>query len=492
MPITTKITPPATTTAAGPVRVVLVDDDEDDYLITRSLLGDIPGKTFEVTWIGAYDRALRYLGDCPLPDIFFFDYRLGAKTGVDLIHAVRRRWTDVPVVVLTGKGDLRMDQEAMDAGATDYLVKSELDPDKLERCIRYALDRAKTQRALRENEAKYRGIFEKTQNMIYVVDAAGRIVDVNPAATSLLGYARDEFLSMPDRSLFYQPELREAFAGRLLEQGETREFEALFRTRDGEARQCLLSAILQRNGDDYQFHVMVQDVTGRRRAELIRLLSEKLATVGRFVRALAHEVRNPLTNIDLSIEAIESENTNRELDELIAIVKRNSLRIGDLITELLNVARKPELTKAPTSIRQLLSDTLDTAADRAKLKNIRIENEWPDQDLVIPADAPKLRMALLNLVTNALEAMEAGQGVLTLGFARHGEECCISVEDNGCGIPEENKGRLFDPYFTGKPRGMGLGLTTVLNIVQSHGGTVNVESQPGQGARFEVWLPVGD
>ncbi len=476
------------------VRIVMIDDDEDDYLLTTDLLNEIPGRQFEVQWLGTHAQAFQLVKTATTaPDIFFFDYRLGAKNSVDLISTVHARWPDVPIVVLTGKGDRRVDQEAMQAGATDYLVKTELDTDKLERCIRYALERAATLRILRRNEAKYHRIFEETQTMISVVNAEGRIIDVNPAATALLGYSKEEFLAMPKRNIFFHPEQRDNFIRILMGKGEIREFEAVLRTRSGEVRQCLLSAVLQKSEvEENHYNIMVQDITARRRAELVRLLSEKIATIDRFVRVLAHEVRNPLTNIDLSIEQLDNENNDPEHVELIEIIKRNSKRIGGLITELLQVSRKPDLHKKPVHVRQILLESLDAAADRARLKNISVQLDWPKEDLLLNADAPKIQMALLNLFTNAFESMEEGEGVLTVGYGRFGAECCITVEDNGCGIPKENLGRLFDPYFTGKQKGMGLGLTTVLNIVQSHGGMIAVDSQSNRGTRFEVWLPLAE
>lgn len=475
-----------------PLHVIMVDDDEDDYLLTLDMLKDIPGKQFNVTWLDTYSAAQRYIQDeTAAPHLFFYDYRLGSKNSVELIRSTRQKWLDVPIIVLTGKGDRGVDETAMHAGATDYLVKSGLDSNQIERSIRYALERAATLQSLRESETKYRRIFVETQNMICVMDAKGHIIDVNPAATSLLGYSRAEFLTMYDHELFVVPNEHEVFISTLLKHGETREYEVLFRAKNGEPRQCLLSAVLQKNSEeDYYFHVLLHDITGRRRAEMVRLLSEKLATIDRFVQALAHEVRNPLTNVDLAMAQLDAENSDSDLEDLIAIVQRNSKRISNLITELLHVSRKPELAKTPTSVRQLLLDSLVSAADRATLKNIRIETEWPEKDLIISADASKMQMAMLNLYTNAFEAMEDGKGVLNVSYALRDNECCISVRDNGCGIPKESLGHLFEPYFTVKPRGMGLGLTTVLNIIQSHSGSVTVDSIPGEGTHFKVWLPL--
>ncbi|NJN36737.1 MAG: response regulator [Nitrospiraceae bacterium] len=139
-----------------------MDDDEDDFYFTTEYLRAIPDKSFDIVWAKSFDEALEKLDDCSY-DVCFFDFLLGAKTGLDLLKIALEGNVDCPVVLFTSKGDNRVDQEAMRLGAMDYLVKSEIDAEKLDRTIRYALERAEVLRRLRESETRLRGIFAPTQ-----------------------------------------------------------------------------------------------------------------------------------------------------------------------------------------------------------------------------------------------------------------------------------------------------------------------------------------
>src|SRR5580698_2436405 len=139
-------------------RILIIDDDEDDYFITSDYIRDIPGSSFIIDWCPQYTEALGKILRREY-DLYLIDYRLGAHTGLDLIRSAITRNCDEPLILLTGKGNQRIDMEAMQVGATDYLVKTELSTEKLERCIRYALERYESMKALRHNERKYRNIF---------------------------------------------------------------------------------------------------------------------------------------------------------------------------------------------------------------------------------------------------------------------------------------------------------------------------------------------
>src|ERR1700733_6118520 len=158
--------------------ILIVDDDEDDYLIICDYIRSIPGKTYNIGWCKNYNDALVQLNTCR-HDLYFVDYRLGAKSGVDFLKEALQNNCEEPIVLLTGKGNYEVDIQAMQLGAVDYLVKTELSSEKLERCIRYALERSATLKALRANERKYRSIFEKSKDVVFVADYLLNFKDVN-------------------------------------------------------------------------------------------------------------------------------------------------------------------------------------------------------------------------------------------------------------------------------------------------------------------------
>ena len=139
-------------------RILIVDDDEDDFFITSEYIKNIRSNNFEIEWCFKYSDALENISNKNF-DLYLIDYHLGAKTGLDLIkESIKNNW-EQPFILLTGKGNQQIDIEAMQAGAVDYLIKSELDTEKLERCIRYSMERAKSVRALKANEKKIQKYF---------------------------------------------------------------------------------------------------------------------------------------------------------------------------------------------------------------------------------------------------------------------------------------------------------------------------------------------
>ena len=139
-------------------KILIVDDDEDDFLITSEYIKKISDRNFKIDWCYKYKDAVGHIKHRSY-DLYFVDYYLGARTGLDLINEAIATGCEEPLVLLTGKGNQSIDREAMQAGAMDYLVKGDLNVEKVERCIRYSLERATSLKAIRANERKYRSIF---------------------------------------------------------------------------------------------------------------------------------------------------------------------------------------------------------------------------------------------------------------------------------------------------------------------------------------------
>src|SRR5919112_2060466 len=175
-------------------RILIVDDDEDDFFITSEYIKSIPNNNFTADWSYNYNDALKKLVSNEY-DIYFVDYRLGIKTGMDLLNDAIKRGCEAPIILLTGKGTQEIDVKAMESGAYDYLIKSELNTEKLERCIRYSLERASSIKALKANERKYRNMFEKSKDVVFISNTDLEIVDINYAATELLEYESEELLN---------------------------------------------------------------------------------------------------------------------------------------------------------------------------------------------------------------------------------------------------------------------------------------------------------
>ncbi|HTL08786.1 MAG TPA: CHASE3 domain-containing protein [Chitinophagaceae bacterium] len=238
-----------------------------------------------------------------------------------------------------------------------------------------------------------------------------------------------------------------------------------------------------------QLRVRIMELRGVNK-ELLQMRSiEKFASTGRIARTIAHEVRNPLTNINLAMEQLKAELPEGEDNQILfEMVNRNSNRINQLITDLLNSTKFAELTYGKTSINVLLDEALELAKDRISLYNITVVKKYSMDICDVAVDKDKLKIAFLNIIVNAIEAMEPGKGVLTVTTRGENNKCVIEIADNGSGMDKESLSRLFEPYFTSKPKGNGLGLTNTQNIILNHKGTIQAESEKGQGTTFTITL----
>jgi PAS domain S-box-containing protein len=466
-------------------RILIIDDDEDDFLITSEYINNIPGYHFIIEWSFDYGQAMKHIRNGEY-DLYLVDYYLGAKTGLDFIKGAMKESND-PIILLTGKGNHKLDIEAMQAGAVDYLVKGELDSEKLERSIRHSLQRSIAMKALRANELKYRHIFENSLNAIFLTDEELVFLDVNPATSELFEYGRTELIGS---SLFdlLSPGFNEKTLKDKLEISEDVKEEVEFITKSGEIRHCLLSFSTEKdNSGDIYLQGIAHDITNLKIEEKQKIHREKLDMAERISRVLAHEVRNPLNNINLAADQLKYENSDAA-KVYIEIINRNSKRIGDLITELLRGT--PDIVLADNSLQQIVEESIAVANDRLMLKKIKLIVDQPEEMITIKADMSKLKIALINIIINAIEAMQQDTGKLTISIKKESDKAIVAIRDNGCGIKEENIPHLFEAYFTDKKNGLGLGLSTTNNIITLHNGTLEVDSRLNEGTCFVMRFPV--
>ncbi len=473
-----------------PVNILMIDDDEDDFFLVNELLHDISPGQYQLEWASTFEKGKAAINRRE-HDVYLVDYRLGPFTGLDILHYFQHLNLQAPIIMLTGKGDYAIDQEAMQAGAYDYLVKGDITADLLERSIRYALDEYSHLRTIEESEKRYFGIFEKAHDLILLADCDKNIIDANPAALRTLKYEKDDLLRKHLRDLFMNKEQAESFLSQICEEGETiREYD--FKTSDHQKLVVQINAVMLDEAAQI-FLCVIQDITERKREEQEKQYQEKFVITGRIARVIAHEVRNPLTNILLAIsqfkedpEVMASEDASLYTD----IIERNCTRINQLITELLHSTRMMELHANAVSLDKLLSNTLALSQDRMKLNEIQLELKLDKDDISVMADEDKVVIAFLNIVINAIEAMTPGSGMLTITTKRIQDKAFIKISDNGPGIPDEVQSRLFDPFYTSKAKGTGLGLTSTQNILLNHKGTIHVESEIGKGTVFTITLPI--
>ncbi len=470
-----------------PIRILIVDDDEDDFLITRDYINNIEAQHFTIDWCYTYSEAQEKICEAK-HDLYFVDYFLGAKTGLELIQGSIKNNCEQPFILLTGNGSHAIDLMALESGAVDYLVKGELSVEKMERCIRYSMDRAAALKALRANERKFRNIFERSKEMVFIADEELFFTEVNSASFELLEFDRDALIAKSLYELLANKNDAADVKKQLSASGDVADKEVEILTRSGEKKQCVLTLSTEKDitGTSY-IQGIIHDISFLKRQEKDTLRLEKLNVANRLVRIMAHEVRNPLSNIMLSAEQLQAFN-NPGSAMCLGIINRNAKRIGDLITDLLNSSGRDPISVEKKSLQAIMDETLENAMDRMKLRHIQLQRDYVTEQAWVMADNEKLKIAFLNIIINAVEAMPQNEGKLLVAIKNKHPQYIVSIEDNGCGINEEDLAQVFDPYFTSKQNGMGLGLASTLNILQSHGASYNVQSSPGKGTVFHLFF----
>lgn len=470
------------------LKVLLIDDSEDDIFITSHHLRRI--ETFdlsidsEINYSKARDKIL-----ANEHDLYIIDYLLGPETGLELVRECSREGVTKPFILLTGKGDRDIDLEAAKTGVYDYLTKGELNAEMLERSIRYSMERYFSYIAVAESEYRFREIFNKSTDIIFVVGEDFRLVNFNPMMSKLLGYEDAEMTGQHLSSFFETDAAAQEFIRHTTDSSTNSDVEITLLTRE-KARKTFLASTSQITSLDgrLQYQGILYDYTNLKKSLEQRSLDERIEAIGKMVRSMAHEIRNPLTNIHLSLHQLEEE-VKEDGHTYIEIIRRNSKRINDLIGELMKLSNPMDQEYKPVNLRTVIASALEDAMDRITLKGIKVQENHAATEKLILGDKSKLHMALLNIIINAVEAMDKKEGLLQITTIIDDDTASIQITDNGDGIPAENLPHLFQPYFTGKKNGMGLGLATTHSVIKAHKGNIEVRSTYGEGTTFVVKLP---
>ena len=305
----------------------------------------------------------------------------------------------------------------------------------------------------------------------------------------IFGYSRDELLAINVSDLYYQSSDRQLFLDAINKTGAVSNYEVILKNKAGFKKYCLISGSIQRTIDnEINYLGVIHDITRRKKAERELAKIEKLDAAARLIRSLAHEIRNPLTNIILSSEQLKDEIGIKEYDFYFEIINRNSKRINQLLTDLFNSSNPAGVSKSSCDINEVVENAIALAKDRIQLKEIEIERDLTNIKYQVFIDRDQIEIALLNIIINGIEAMPEKGGLLKIKTNVIENVFEIIIEDNGKGVPKENLERLFEPYFTSKQNGLGLGLASSQTIIQLHHGSIDVESELGKGTKFIIHL----
>lgn len=236
--------------------------------------------------------------------------------------------------------------------------------------------------------------------------------------------------------------------------------------------------------------ITFDDITELKRGQEAILNSQKIQATHKFARVITHEIKNPLTNISLAVEQLKlEEKFPSELQMYLEILSRNSGRINQLITDVMNASKMTDLQINNISSNDLINESLLLINDRIQLENIKVLfNKMERVELRL--DVSKMKIALLNIFLNAVEAMTNKSGVLTISGYKNSNQYIIEISDNGIGMNDEQLSNIFEPFFSSKSKGFGIGLTASQTIIFNHGGNIDVRSELNQGTTFIINIPI--
>ncbi len=366
-------------------------------------------------------------------------------------------------------------------------------------------DRKEAQRQLRESERKYRALVEQSADMLYLHDRDGVIYEVNRAAVAKTGYSREELLGMNVFDFFSGGVDRHTMM-QLVEQWKPDEFpltiEGRHRRSDGTDFPVETTAVKVFFDDTTYILSLVHDITNRKNMGEELLKARKLESVGTLAAGIAHDFNNLLAiiqgHVQLAKEALPG--TKRYIDNLEAAISATG-KAAELTGRLITFSAGGSPVREPKNMGALVENAL---RDIVSETSIQTDVHVPEDLLQANLDESQFRQVIRNMAENALEAMPDG-GLLTVSLekitasalnsipATDGPYIRISLQDTGRGIPAEDLPFIFDPYFSRKQRGtkkgMGLGLAVCHSIVAKHGGCITVESSPGIGSVFHIYVP---
>jgi signal transduction histidine kinase len=460
------------------MRAVLIVDDEESL---AENLSEIVGMLGVETAV-ARDRKSALAAAAGRDfDVALIDVRLPDGDGMSLLEPLHAQSPYMQVVLVTGNATLEGAIAAVRGDAFAYVLKPVSPPDLLD-TVRRALDQAalyhereRLRLDLERSERRHRELVESMPALVLALDENGRITIWNRLLETVTGFTRAEMLGRD---------------GTVLVTADGRAHDLPLKAGGARKVRWSRAEVPGRWGEALVYAVGI-DVTGEEEMLRRTLRAERLAAVGTLAAGLAHEVRNPLNSASLQLEVLVRRLERGEASDrtvpIVHVIKGEIDRLDRLVREFLAFAKPAPLETRAVDVPALLASTAELIGPEAEAAHIALAVDTPGDLPAASGDAERLRQVLLNLTRNALEAMQASGGHVTLRGRAAGSMLEIEVQDDGPGFPNDLP--VFDAFFTTKDQGTGLGLSLVHRIIQDHGGTIRVSSRPGATC-FTFTLPI--
>jgi PAS domain S-box-containing protein len=493
------------------LNILVVEDSNADFLMVERHLKQ-HGLSVHCSRVDTLKGLKEAIGDAEW-DLVLSDYNIPQLLFPEILNFLQGALPDLPVIMVTGTVGEEKAVEFLKLGVFDFVLKGSLARlvPAIERTLTAVAERKaklETEQALQNSEAHFRSIFNRSPVAIGIGKlTSGLFVDANDAMLQLYGYERHEMVgrTTDELKLYVRPDERMEIIRLVREFGHLLNREVQVRRKTGEILIVLYSAELIELRDGPLLQVMLTDITERKKLEDQIRQSHKMYAVGQLAGGVAHDFNNILSAIyGYSYLILGLAKENEPVKKYVNEILKASARAAELTGTLLTFSKKQAVTLVEIDLRKVLQEN-EAFLRRLIREDIELEILCAEESQSVLADRGQIEQVIMNLVANARDAMPNG-GTITIDlaavimdrkfialneFGTAGPYVRISVSDNGVGIDKDTQRHIFEPFFTTKEqgKGTGLGLSMAYGIVKKHDGFIDVDSVPGTGTTFTIYLP---
>jgi len=507
-------------------KILLVDDEPN---IRWTMAEALKREGFETLTASDFDSAIAIVENTEV-DAALVDIVLPSKSGIEILKALQGRDSYVPVIMVTGEPNISQLPEIVRAGAYDFLSKPVV-LDALIGAVTRAVEKKRLvdeKRALEQQVRNHAADLElavanrtheleeahnflntvldsSTQHAIIAIDNGGRVMLFNRGAELMFGYGAREVMGTDACALLLGnlvlgEKPLEVWSRQAAADGRHRE-EVDLKRADNERfiASIIMTPIRQRDATLIGSLCIVKDLTEERRnEERLRQMSvrlahqDKIAALGRMAAQLAHEIKNPLAGLRLYSLHLKSKISGQippSEETLVDKIIDGIEQLSAVAEQVLSFARPISLTPLPVDINRVITASLALVEPQLRSKNIKVVLNLNASGAPGKVDEAAMRSTLINLMLNSIHAMSQG-GELKVSTTTGDHRLLVEIADTGCGMTEEQTKHMFEPFYTTKSQGLGLGLFFAATVIEQHSGTVEVRSTSGKGTQIAIKLPL--